>query len=61
MIENTAPSMSFKNFLAPPGMLVELWGYPNPAGSFHGEPERAKLAAKPPFFASFAEKINDTF
>ena len=33
-------------------MLVEFWSHPNPIGNFNGEPERAKMAAKPPFFAS---------
>ena len=46
-----------KLFLALPDILVEFWIHPNPSGSFNGEPERAKMAAKPPFFASFVEKL----
>ena len=49
-----------KVFLAPPDILVEFWGHYNPNLSFHGEPERAKMAAKPPLFASLlkSEKVS---
>ena len=36
---------------------MEFWSHPNPNGSFNGEPERAKMAAKPPFFASRFEVL----
>ena len=47
-----------KLFLTPLDILEEFWGHPNPNGSFYGEPERAKMAAKPPFFASIFEIVN---
>ena len=44
-----------KLFLAPSDILLEFWRHPNPNGSFNWEPDRAKMAAKPPFFASSME------